>query len=117
MRSEEVKQRGLESPQSLTSNPDESANTFALTSIPSEVHQRFVREVIDRTLAKRRRKEPHQCVTVKLPYNDYARVTRVRFLESPSDDLRPVLEAHRTEVRAQREAEAKKRGRGAMRRK
>ena len=96
-----------------------------------------MREVIDRTLAKRRRKQPHQCVTVKLPYTDYARVTRVRegwelnqtdlirffleialpILEAPPDDLRPVLEAHRKEVREQREVEAKKRGRGSLRRK
>lgn len=110
---------------------------FALTQKPTEVHHQFVKEVIDRTLGKRRRKQPHQCVTVKLPYNDYARVTRVRegwelnqtdlirfffelalpILEAPPQDLRPLLEAHRDEVRAQREAEAKKRGTAALRRK
>lgn len=115
----------------------ETQSSFTLTSTPSEVHQKFVREVIDRTLAKRRRKQPHQCVTVKLPYTDYARVTRVRegwelnqtdlirfffeialpILEAPPDDLRPVLEAHRKEVREQREAEAEKRGRRSLRRK
>lgn len=109
----------------------EQSGAFCLTSTPSEVHRQFVKEVIDRTVTKRRRKQPHQCVTVKLPYQDYARVTRVRegwelnqtdlirfffeialpILEAPSADLRPVLEAHRDEVRAQREAEAKKRRR------
>lgn len=110
---------------------EEGGDVFCLTSRPSEVHHQFVREVIDRTVTKRRRKQPHQCVTVKLPYQDYARVTRIRegwelnqtdlirfffemalpILEAPSADLRPVLEAHRDEVRAQREAEAKKRRR------
>jgi hypothetical protein len=109
---------------------------FSLTQKPSEAHHTFVREVIARTLAKRARKQPHQCVTVKLPYSDYARVTRVRegwelnqtdlirfffemalpILEAPPQDLRPLLEAHRDEVRAQREAEAKKRGRAGLRR-
>ena len=53
-------------------------DAFSLTSTPSEVHDQFVREVIDRTIGKHPRKQPHQCVTVKLPYTDYARVTRVR---------------------------------------
>ena len=117
-----------------SSRTGESAS-FSLKSTPSEVHDRFVREVIDRTLAKSPRKQPHQCVTVKLPYTDYARVTRVRekwelnqtdlirfffemalpILEVPSDEFRPVLEAHRNEVRAQRDAEAKKRGRTGLR--
>ena len=110
-------------------------DAFSLTSTPSEVHDQFVREVIDRTIGKQPRKQPHQCVTVKLPYTDYARVTRVRekwelnqtdlirfffemalpILEAPSDDFRPVLEAHRDEVRSQREAEIKKRGRAGTR--
>ena len=110
-------------------------DAFSLTSTPSEVHDQFVREVIDRTIGKQPRKQPHQCVTVKLPYTDYARVTRVRekwelnqtdlirfffelalpILEAPSEDFRPILEAHRDEVRSQREEEAKKRGRTGMR--
>lgn len=110
-------------------------DAFSLTSTPSEVHDQFVREVIDRTIGKQPRKQPHQCVTVKLPYTDYARVTRVRekwelnqtdlirfffemalpILEAPSDDFRPILEAHRDEVRSQREEEARKRGRVGMR--
>src|SRR5579875_298972 len=110
-------------------------DAFSLTSTPSEVHDQFVREVIDRTIGKQPRKQPHQCVTVKLPYTDYARVTRVRekwelnqtdlirfffemalpILEAPSEDFRPILEAHRDEVRSQREEEAKKRGRAGMR--
>ena len=115
--------------------PEHEQGAFALSSTPTDVHYRFIREVIDRTIGKNRCKQPHQCVTVKLPYNDYARVTRVRerwelnqtdlirfffeialpTLEAPTDDLRPVLEAHRNEVRSQREAEAKKRGRGSLR--
>ena len=71
---------------------------------------------------------------MKLPCQDYARVTRVRegwglnqtdlipfflelallILEDPTQELRPLLEAHRDEVRAQREAQAKKRGPGGM---
>lgn len=109
----------------------ELAGTFSLTSTPTEVHHLFVKEVVDRTLRKRRRKQPHQAMTVKIPYSDYARVTRVRegwelnqtdliqfffelalpILEAPPQDLRPVLEAHRDQVRTQRELEAKKRGR------
>ncbi len=109
---------------------------FVLVSTPTEVHHQFVREVIDRTLTKRRRKQPHQSVTVKLPYQDYARVTRVRegwelnqtdlirfffelalpILEAPPEELRPLLEAHRDEIRAQREAEARKRGKVGLRR-
>ena len=137
MHSEKIKRNGAHAAPRMVSDADEAKSTFTLTSTPSEVHQKFVREVIDRTLAKRRRKQPHQCVTVKLPYSDYARVTRVRegwelnqtdliryffeialpILEAPCDDLRPVLEAHRKEVREQREAEARKRGRGAIRNK
>ena len=118
----------------LTAEDETSSSDFRLSSTPTEVHHQFVREVIDRTLTKRRRKQPHQCVTVKLPYQDYARVTRVRegwelnqtdlirfffelalpILEAPTQELRPRLEAHRDEVRAQREAEAKKRGRAEM---
>ena len=117
-----------------TDENETSSSEFRLSSTPTEVHHQFVREVIDRTLRKRRRKQPHQCVTVKLPYQDYARVTRVRegwelnqtdlirfffelalpILEAPTQELRPLLEAHRDEVRAQREAEAKKRGRAEM---
>ena len=87
-------------------------------------------------MGKSARKQPHQCVTVKLPYNDYARVTRIRerwelnqtdlirfffemalpILEAPSENFRSVLEAHRNEVRTQRDAEAKKRGRASLRR-
>lgn len=112
-----------------SSQASPTSSEFMLKATPSDVHHQFVREVIDRTLTKRRRKQPHQCVTVKLPYNDYARVTRVRegwelnqtdlirfffelalpILEAPSQELRPLLEAHRDEIRAQREAEAKKR--------
>ena len=115
-------------------NEDGTSSDFTLSSTPTEVHHQFVREVIDRTLRKRRRKQPHQCVTVKLPYQDYARVTRIRegwelnqtdlirfffelalpILEAPTQELRPLLETHRDEVRAQREAEAKKRGRSEM---
>ena len=114
--------------------PDEGqapAPDFELSSTPTETHHQFVREVIDRTLGKRQRKQPYQCVTVKLPYQDYARITRVRegwelnqtdlirfffelalpILEAPTQELRPLLEAHRDEVRAQREVEAKRRGR------
>ncbi len=118
----------------LTDGDETSSSEFRLSSTPTEVHHQFVREVIDRTLTKRRRKQPHQCVTVKLPYQDYARVTRVRegwelnqtdlirfffelalpILEAPTQELRPLLEAHRDEVRAQREAEAKRRGRSEM---
>ncbi len=118
----------------VTDEDQRQSSKFELSSTPTEVHHQFVREVIDRTLTKRRRKQPHQCVTVKLPYQDYARVTRVRegwelnqtdlirfffelalpILESPTQELRPLLEAHRDEVRAQREAEAKKRSRGGM---
>ena len=117
-----------------TKDDETASSEFKLSSTPTEVHHQFVREVIDRTFRKRRRKQPHQCVTVKLPYQDYARVTRVRegwelnqtdlirfffelalpILEAPTQELRPLLEAHRDEVRAQREAEAKKRGRGEM---
>ena len=117
-----------------TNEDNTPSSEFRLSSRPTEVHHQFVREVIDRTLSKRRRKQPHQCVTVKLPYQDYARVTRVRegwelnqtdlirfffelalpILEAPTQELRPLLEAHRDEVRAQREAEAKKRGRSEM---
>ena len=109
--------------ETLTSEDETSSSEFMLSSTPTEVHHQFVREVIDRTLRKRRRKQPHQCVTVKLPYQDYARVTRVRegwelnqtdlirfffelalpILEAPTQELRPLLEAHRDEVRAQRE--------------
>lgn len=115
----------------LTSSPE-----FTLSSTPTEAQHLFVREVVDRVLNKRRRKQPHQCVTVKLPYQDYARVTRIRegwelnqtdlirfffelalpILEAPTQELRPLLEAHRDEIRAQREAEARKRGRGEVRR-
>ena len=49
-------------------NEDETSSDFRLSSTPTEVHHQFVREVIDRTLRKRRRKQPYQCVTVKLPY-------------------------------------------------
>ncbi|MEO8736956.1 MAG: hypothetical protein ABI380_10495 [Edaphobacter sp.] len=105
--------------------------TFTLSSTPTEVHHQFVREVVDRTVGKRRRRQPHQAMTVKIPYADYARVTRVRegwelnqtdlirfffelalpILESPPQDLRPLLEAHRDKVRTQRANEAKKRSR------
>ena len=120
----------------LMDEDETSSSDFRLSSTPTEVHYQFVREVIDRTLRKRRRKQPHQCVTVKLPYQDYARVTRVRegwelnqtdlirfffelalpILEAPTQELRPLLEAHRDGVRAQREAEAKKRSRSELRR-
>ena len=70
-------------------------------------------------------------MTVKIPYADYARVTRVRegwelnqtdlirfffelalpILEAPPQDLRPLLEEHRDKVRTQRANEAKKRSR------
>jgi hypothetical protein len=111
--------------------PDLIDGGFELTSTPTEIHHQFVKEVVDRTVSKRRRKQPHQAMTVKIPYVDYARVTRVRegwelnqtdlirfffelalpILEAPPQDLRPILEAHRDKVRSQRVIEAAKRGR------
>ncbi len=106
------------------------ADPFDLNSAPNEVQHQFVREVVARTIAKRRRKQPHQAVTVKIPFSDYRRVTHVRegwelhqtdlirfffelalpVLEAPPQELRSVLEAHRDEIRSQRAAEARKRG-------
>jgi hypothetical protein len=116
-----------------TANPDHPDGTLSLSAHPSEAHHRFVRDVIDRAVGKHRRKQPHQAMTVKIPYADYARVTRVRegwelnqtdlirfffelalpILESPSQELRPLLEEHRDKVRSQREIEAFKRNRSA----
>ncbi len=104
---------------------------FQLSSTPNEAHLEFIREVVDRTVSKRYRKQPHQAMTVKIPYADYARVTRVRegwelnqtdlirfffelalpLLEAPPRELRPLLEQHRDKMRAQRAAEAQKRSR------
>ena len=101
------------------------------SSTSSEAQHQFVRDVVNRTVGKRRRKQPHQAMTVKIPYADYARVTRVRegwelnqtdlirfffelalpILESPPEDLRPLLEEHRDKIRTQRAQEAIKRSR------
>ena len=112
-----------------TENSEHEA--FELSSTPSEAQHQFVRDVVNRTVGKRRRKQPHQAMTVKIPYADYARVTRVRegwelnqtdlirfffelalpILESPAEDLRPLLEEHRDKIRTQRAQEAIKRSR------
>ncbi|WP_263385709.1 hypothetical protein [Granulicella arctica] len=112
-----------------TENSEHEA--FELSSTPSEAQHQFVRDVVNRTVGKRRRKQPHQAMTVKIPYADYARVTRVRegwelnqtdltrfffelalpILESPPEDLRPLLEQHRDKIRTQRAKEAIKRSR------
>lgn len=125
----ELDQDGTEG--AIAPAPDASnADLFALDSAPNEVQHQFVREVVARTIAKRRRKQPHQAVTVKIPFSDYRRVTHVRegwelhqtdlirfffelalpVLEAPPQELRSVLEAHRDEIRSQRAAEARKRG-------
>jgi hypothetical protein len=112
---------------------EQALSSFELSSTPTEAQHLFVREVIDRTVGKHRRKQPHQAMTVKIPYADYARVTRVRegwelnqtdlirfffelalpILESPPEDMRALLEQHRERVRTQRANEAKKRSKVA----
>ena len=106
-------------------------DAFELFSPFSGAQHQFVRDVVNRTVGKHRQKQPHQAMTVKIPYADYARVTRVRegwelnqtdlirffvelalpILESPPEDLRPVLEEQRDKVRTQGAQEAIKRSR------